>query len=353
MYKPASPSDGVTITPVVVDAHAGVWLALLLVTTIAGWVIGDLLHTAGLWLIDCLTMPFGIFQPMSALFSSLMGFTMEASSTAAGSLANVDGLSATTAFSTGVATSAVPFGSAVSFVWSMAGHVFKTAFSWLFAIVVSIPKALLVSVYKVAIMLVIGIPTAILSGLVKLAVMLLVASYYSVAYPVMTAHYCISLVVSTACGGLLGLLRILFSVPKTAYSCLLYQPALLLKLVLYDQLGPVLNSLLLFPIMGVTTRLYHAALYPVMVLRTALCYLTSLSMLPVKTLAVNMLLYPFAAVREGLSYTAAYLAEACHSGVGLAYEWVIPLVWYYVMPVVIVAIVVIFWQDLRVSLIFL
>ncbi len=121
-------------------------------------------------------------------------------------------------------------------------------------------------------------------------------------------------------------------------SRLLYQPALLLKLVLYDQLGPVLNSLLLFPIMGVTTRLYHAAIYPVIVLRTALCCLTSLSMLPVKTLAVNMLLCPFMAIREGLSYTAAYLAEGCQ--VGLAYEWAVPLVWYCVMPVVIVAIVV-------------
>ena len=47
MFKPASPSDG--ITPEAVDAHTGVWLALLLVTTIAGWFIGHLLHTASLW----------------------------------------------------------------------------------------------------------------------------------------------------------------------------------------------------------------------------------------------------------------------------------------------------------------
>jgi len=351
MHKPSSPSDGITC--VAVDAHAGVWLALLLVTSIAGWVIGDLLHTAGLWLIDSLAMPFGVFQPMAARFSSLMGFTMEATSVAVSSLPNVDGLSATTAFSTGMTTSADSISTAVSFVWSMAGHVFRTALSWLFAIVVSIPKALLVSIYKVAVMLVIGIPSAILSRVVKLAVMLLLVGSYSVAYLVMTAHYCVSLVLSTGFGALLGLLQSLSSIPKITYSCLLYQPALLLKRVLYDQLGPVLNSLLLFPIMGVTTRLYHAAVYPVLVLRTALCYLTSFSMLPVKTLAVNMLLYPFAAVREGLSYTAAYLADSCQSGVSLAYEWAVPLVWYCVMPVVIVAIVVIFWQDFRVSLIFL
>ena len=139
MHKPASPSDGITC--VAVDAHAGVWLALLLVTSIAGWVIGDLLHTAGLWLIDCLAMPFGVFQPMAARFSSLMGFTMEATSVAVSSLPNVDGLSATTAFSTGMTTSADSISTAVSFVWSMAGHVFRTALSWLFAIVVSIPKA--------------------------------------------------------------------------------------------------------------------------------------------------------------------------------------------------------------------
>ena len=183
--------------------------------------------------------------------------------------------------------------------------------------------------------------------------MLLLVGCYSMAYLVMTAHYCVSLVLSTGFGGLLGLLQSLSSIPKITYSCLLYHPALLLKRVLYDQLGPVLNSLLHFPIMGVTTRLYHAAVYPVLVLRTALCYLTSFSMLPVKTLAVDMLLYPFAAVREGLSYTAAYLADSCQSGVSLAYEWAVPLVWYCVMPVVIVAIVVIFWQDFRVSLIFL
>ncbi len=353
MYKPASPSDGVTITPVAVDAHAGVWLVLLLVTSIAGWVIGNLLHTAGLWLIDCLTMPFGIFQPMAAIFSSLMGFTMGAPSVAVSNLPDLAGLSATTAFSTGVTTSAALSSTAVSFVWSMAGQFFRTAFSWLFAIVVSIPKAILSSVCYVAVMLVIGIPRAILNGIVKLAVMLLLGGYYSMAYPVMAAHYCLSLVVSTAFGGLLGLLRSLSSIPKITYSCLLYSPALLLKRVLYDQFRPVLNSLLLFPIMGVTTRLYHAAFYPVMVLRTAFCYLCSLAMLPVKTLAINMLLYPFAAVREGLSYTAAYLAEACKSGVSVAYEWVVPLVWYYVMPVVIVAIVVIFWQDFRVSFIFL
>lgn len=235
----------------------------------------------------------------------------------------------------------------------MAGHVFKTAFSWLFAIVVSIHKALLVSIYKVAVMLVIGIPSAILSRVVKRAVMSLLVICYSMAYLVMAAHYSISLVVSTACGGLLGLLQNLSSIPKITYSCLLYHPALLLKRVFYDQLGPVLNTLLLFPIMGVTTRLYHAAVYPVMVLRTALGHLTSFSVLPVKNLAVNMLLYPFAAVREGLSYAAAYLAEACQSGMGLAYEWAVPLGWYYVMPLVIVAIVIIFWQDFRVSLIFL
>ncbi|DBA99443.1 TPA: hypothetical protein ACH3X3_012037 [Trebouxia sp. C0006] len=62
-----------------------------------------------------------------------------------------------------------------------------------------------------------------------------------------------------------------------------------------------------------------------------------------------MLLYPFMAVREGLSYTVAFLTKACQSGMGLAYEWVVPLVWYYVMPVVIVAVVVIFWQDLRLT----
>jgi len=155
----------------------------------------------------------------------------------------------------------------------------------------------------------------------------------------------LTLVVSTSFGCLLGLLQTLLSIFKITYSCLLYYPAVMLK--------PVLNNLLMFPFMGVTTRLYHAAVYPVMVLRTALCYLTSLSMLPVKTVAVNMLLYPFMAVREGLSYTVAFLTKACQSGMGLAYEWVVPLVWYYVMPVVIVAVVVIFWQDLRVSLIFL
>ncbi len=325
-------------------------MALLLVTTIAGWVIGDLLHTAGLWLIDYLTMPFGIFQPMAALFSSLMGFTMEAPSAVVSSLSSVDGLSATTAWSTGVTTSAAPFSTAVSFVWSMAGQFFRTAFSWLFAIVVSITKALLVSICKVAAMLVIGINRSLLTVAIKVAVTLLIGCYHSVAYLVVAAQYGVSFVVSTTCGGFLGLLQILLTVPKVSYSCLLYQPALLLKLVLYDQLGPVLNSLLLFPIMGVTTRLYHAAIYPVIVLRTALCYLTSLSMLPVKTLAVNMLLCPFMAIREGLSYTAAYLAEGCQ--VGLAYEWAVPLVWYCVMPVVIVAIVVIFWQDFRVSLIF-
>ena len=67
MYKLAAPSDG--ITPVVVDAHAGVWLVLLLVTIVAGWVIGDLLHTASQWLIGCLT---SVLQPMAALFSSLI-----------------------------------------------------------------------------------------------------------------------------------------------------------------------------------------------------------------------------------------------------------------------------------------
>ncbi|DBA96078.1 TPA: hypothetical protein ACH3X1_001576 [Trebouxia sp. C0004] len=44
MYKPEPPVDGMTL--VGVDAHAGVWLTLLLVTIIAGWLIGDLLHTA-------------------------------------------------------------------------------------------------------------------------------------------------------------------------------------------------------------------------------------------------------------------------------------------------------------------
>ena len=345
MYKPASPYDGVTITPVAVDAHAGVWLALLLLTTITGWVIGDLLHTAGLWLIDCLTMPFGIFQPVAALFSSLLGFTMEATSVAVSSLPSVDGLCATTAFSTGVTTSAAPFSTAVSWVWSMERYVFRTAFSWLFAIVVSSPKAVLSSICQVAFMLVIGIPRAIISGLVRVVVMLLLGGYYGLAYPIMAAHYCLTLVVSTSFGCLLGLLQTLLSIFKITYSCLLYYPAVMLK--------PVLNNLLLFPFMGVTTRLYHAAVYPVMVLRTALCYLTSLSMLPVKTVAVNMLLYPFMAVREGLSYTVAFLTKACQSGMGLAYEWVVPLGWYYVMPVVIVAVVFIFWQDLRVSLIFL
>jgi len=325
MYKPASPSDG--MTPVAVDAHAGVWLALLLVMIIAGWVIGDLLHTAGVWLIGCLHMPFSIFQTMAAIFSSLTGFAVEAPSVAVSNLPDVVGLSAITALSTGVTTSAAPSSTAVSFVWSMAGHVFRTAFSWLFAIVVSIPEAILSSICKVAVMLVIGIPRAILSGVVKLVVMLLVGGYYSVAYRVMTANCCISLVVSTAVGGLLGLLRTLFSILKVAYSCLLYYTAVLLKLVVYDQLKPVLYNLLLFPIMGVMTRLYHAAFYPVMVLRTSLCYFSSLPMPPVQTLAVNMLLYPFTAVREGLSYTAAYSAEACKSGVSLAYEWAVPLVW--------------------------
>ena len=347
MYKPAAPSDG--ITPVAVDAHAGVWLVLLLVTIIAGWVIGDLLHTASQWLIGCLTMPFGIFQPMAALFSSLMGFTMAAPCVAVNSLPGVDGLSATT----GVTISPAPFSTAVSFVWSVAGHVFTTAFSWLFAIGFSIPKAILSSLCKVAAMLVIGIPRAILSSVVKVAVTLLVGVYYSAAYPVMTAHYCLSLVLSTAFGGLLGSLQTLFSIPKVACSCLLYYPALLLKLALYDQLRPALNSLLLFPIMGVTTRLHHAALHAVIDLRTAFCYVCSFPMLLVKALAANMLLYPFTAVREGLSHTAAYSAEACKSGVSLAYEWAVPLMWYYVMPMVIVAIVVIFWQDFRVSLIFL
>ncbi len=194
MYKPASPYDGVTITPVAVDAHAGVWLALLLFTTITGWVIGDLLHTAGLWLIDCLTMPFGIFQPVAALFSSLLGFTMEATSVAVSSLPSVDGLCATTAFSTGVTTSAAPFSTAVSWVWSMERYVFRTAFSWLFAIVVSSPKAVLSSICQVAFMLVIGIPRAIISSLVRVVVMLLLGGYYGLAYPIMAAHYCLTLV---------------------------------------------------------------------------------------------------------------------------------------------------------------
>ena len=351
MYKPASPSKG--MTPAAVDAHAGVWLALLLVTTVAGWLIGDLLHTASMWLISCLTMPSGTFQPMAALFSSLMGFMMEAPCVAVSSSPDAAGLSATTALSTGMTTSAAPASTAVSFVWNMAGHVFRTAFSRLFAIVVSIPKALLVSVCKVAVMLVIGIPTAILSVASKVAVTLLIGAYYSMAYPVMTACYCISFAVSTACGGLLGLLRTFFTIPKVTYSCLLCSPAVRLKFALYSQLKLVLYKVLLFPIMGVTARLYHAATHPVMLLRTALWHLSSPPMPPVNTLAFDMLLYPFTVVSERLCYTAACLAEACKSGVSLAYEWGVPLVWYYVMPVVMVAIVVLFWQGFRVSLIFL